>query len=304
MPLHGKREKTMAKYLDPKADLTFKKVFGEHKNLVISLLNALLPLDDGKKVESIEYMTPGFVPRTPLTDYTLLDVLCEETGGRQFIVEMQVSLSRGCKRPAILRHGKVYVWQRSLAEKYTMSMDVYSLCFVNFIFDSDDDGYYHHYPQVQYYTNDVLLEGLHLVVVELPKFKAKNHVENDMRVLWLRFLSEIDEKTRRVPQALMDNPQVNQALGIIEEIEYDDAEVAAYDGFWDRVSRENTFIADAVRSKEQVDAANARGDTEKARADAATEKLRQSARKMKSKGFSVDDIVEFTGLVVDEIKAL
>ena len=39
------------KYLDPKADVTFKKVFGEHKNLVISLLNALLPLDEGKKVE-------------------------------------------------------------------------------------------------------------------------------------------------------------------------------------------------------------------------------------------------------------
>ena len=44
----------MAKYLDPKADVTFKKVFGEHKNLVISLLNALLPLDEGKKVESTQ----------------------------------------------------------------------------------------------------------------------------------------------------------------------------------------------------------------------------------------------------------
>jgi hypothetical protein len=36
----------------------FKKVFGEHKNLVISLLNALLPLDEGKQIESIEYMPP------------------------------------------------------------------------------------------------------------------------------------------------------------------------------------------------------------------------------------------------------
>ena len=27
------------KYLDPKADLTFKKIFGEHKDLLISLLN-------------------------------------------------------------------------------------------------------------------------------------------------------------------------------------------------------------------------------------------------------------------------
>ena len=35
----------MAKDLDPKADVTLKKVFGEHKNLVISLLNARFPLD-------------------------------------------------------------------------------------------------------------------------------------------------------------------------------------------------------------------------------------------------------------------
>lgn len=32
------------KYLDPKADLTFKKIFGKHPDLLMSLLNALLPL--------------------------------------------------------------------------------------------------------------------------------------------------------------------------------------------------------------------------------------------------------------------
>jgi len=31
MPLKGKRGKNMAKYLDPKADMTFKKVFRERK---------------------------------------------------------------------------------------------------------------------------------------------------------------------------------------------------------------------------------------------------------------------------------
>ncbi|TAD96216.1 MAG: hypothetical protein EAZ97_14425, partial [Bacteroidetes bacterium] len=29
------------RYLDPKNDLTFKKIFGEHPNLLISLLNSL-----------------------------------------------------------------------------------------------------------------------------------------------------------------------------------------------------------------------------------------------------------------------
>ena len=43
------------KYLDPKADLTFKRVFGEHKELLISFLNALLPLPQGKEIIDIQY---------------------------------------------------------------------------------------------------------------------------------------------------------------------------------------------------------------------------------------------------------
>ena len=48
----------MAKrYLDPKADLTFKKVFGEHPDLVLSLLNALLPFKkDEELITSVEYL--------------------------------------------------------------------------------------------------------------------------------------------------------------------------------------------------------------------------------------------------------
>ena len=34
------------RYLDPRADLTFKKIFGEHPDLTTSFLNALLPFKD------------------------------------------------------------------------------------------------------------------------------------------------------------------------------------------------------------------------------------------------------------------
>ena len=43
------------KYLNPRADLTFKRIFGEHPDLVISLLNALLPLKAGEEIREIEY---------------------------------------------------------------------------------------------------------------------------------------------------------------------------------------------------------------------------------------------------------
>ena len=53
----------MAKYLDPKAELTFKKAWGEHKHFVKSSLGALLPLDKGNKIKSIEYLPSELTPR-------------------------------------------------------------------------------------------------------------------------------------------------------------------------------------------------------------------------------------------------
>lgn len=60
----------MKKYLDPKADLTFKKVFGEHKELVISFLNAMLPFEsEEEEIKSVEYLNPELVARTALWMY-------------------------------------------------------------------------------------------------------------------------------------------------------------------------------------------------------------------------------------------
>ena len=64
------------RYLDPKADLTFKKVFGEHPDLVISLLNALLPLEPEEEVMEIEYLPAELVPENPLRKNGIVDVRC------------------------------------------------------------------------------------------------------------------------------------------------------------------------------------------------------------------------------------
>jgi len=50
----------MPHYLDPKNDLTFKRVFGEHKHLCLSLLNSMLPLE--QPIVSIEYQTGELIP--------------------------------------------------------------------------------------------------------------------------------------------------------------------------------------------------------------------------------------------------
>ena len=312
----------MARYLDPKADVTFKKVFGEHKNLVISLLNALLPLDEGKQVESIEYLSPEMVPRTPIDKDTSVDVRCEETGGRKFIVEMQLNWRASFKQRVLLNASKAYVMQLPRGDKYESLQPVYSLNLVNDIFEPDMEEYYHYYRLVHYLHSDKVLEGLHLVFVELPKFKAKNLTEKKMQVLWLRFLTEIGEATKAAPRELVEDPHVNQALEILEESAYNAAEMYAYDRFWDYVSREATKEAEMKEALEKLDAATAQADAATARADAATAradaataradaaeaKLRQdklqTARNLKSMNLTTEQIAAATGLAATEIEKL
>ena len=87
-----KGEKVMkGKYLSPKADLTFKLVFAEHKDLMMSLLNALLPLAEDAPIVSIEYETPEMVPERDGGKNSVVDVRCKDARGRRFLVEMQLS---------------------------------------------------------------------------------------------------------------------------------------------------------------------------------------------------------------------
>ena len=294
-------EKDMAKYLDPKADVTFKKVFGEHKNLVISLLNALLPLDEGKQVESIEYLPPEMVPETPLGKNSIVDVRCEETGGRKFIVEMQMNWTADFRERVLFNASKAYVKQLDKSEKYNLLQPVYALNFVNKVFEPGMDGYYHYYRMVHAQDSGKVLEGLHLVFVELPKFKAKNLTEKKMQVLGLRFLTEIDENAKSAPAELLENPQTCQALEILEESAYSEAEMLDYDRYWDQVRRDKALMDDLKDAHAKLDAATAKLDATTAERDAAVEKLRQTVRNFKAMNLAVEQIAKATGLTVEEV---
>ena len=310
----------MGKYLDPRADLTFKKVFGEHKNLVISLLNALLPLKDDERVESIEYWPADQIPEcTEAEKYSIVDVCCKDNKQREFIVEMQMTWTESFKKRVLLNASKAYVAQTNKGMKYKNLQPVYALNFVNASFMKDVDDYYHYYHLVHDKYTDKVIDGLHLIFVELPKFKPQTISERKMQVLWLRYLTEIDENTREAPAELLENTEVNEALEILERAAFTDAEMRAYDKFWDRVSTMRTLESDwedkikeakdkLNEMKAKAEEAKAKAEEAEAKAEEAKAKLKQdkldAALKMKVKGYPVEDIAEITGLTAQEIEGL
>lgn len=318
------------KYLDPKADLTFKKVFGEHPDLVKSLLNALLPFKTPDEyIVDIEYLPSEMVPDTPFKKNSIVDVRCRDQRGRLFIVEMQMLWSSAFMQRVLFNASKAYVRQLGGAEKYELLQPVYSLNLVDDVFMPDVEKYYHDYRIVHMEHSDKVIEGLRFIFVELPKFTPHTYTEKKMQALWLRFLTEIDGRTREIPQELLDNPEIKKAVDQIEQSAFNDAQLLGYDEFWDAVRVEKTLVSDALKEgmekgmaegmekgmaegmEKGMEKGMAEGRAEglaegqaKGRAEGERNKQIEIARKMKQAGMDAETIARLTGLATDEIDAL
>lgn len=290
------------RYLDPKADLTFKKIFGKHKDLLISLLNALLPLADDEQIESVEYLSPELVPETYVGKNSIVDVRCRDVKGRQFIVEMQMLWTEAFKQRVLFNASKAFVRQLDKKRKYELLQPVYSLNLVNETFMKDyPDEFIHNYSVVHELHSDEIIEGLHFTFVELPKFQAHSLKEKKMAVLWLRFLTEIDEQTKQAPQELLDNPETRKALKAVEESAMTQNELLAYEDFWDKLGAERLLFVDSNRINREEGRTEGRAE---GRAEGIIEGCAKVAKNLLNLGMALDEVAKVTGLDIETIEKM
>lgn len=277
-------------YLDPKADLTFKKIFAKHPDLLISLLNSLLPLSDEEQIVEIKYLPNELVPELYGRKNTIVDVLCQDVSGRKFCVEMQMEWSNAFMQRVLFNASKLYVTQLQKAEEYETLKPVYSLNLVNEIFEKDmPDCFIHNYRIVHDKDTKKVIEGLHFTFIELPKFTPHTFLEKRMSVLWLRFLTEIDSDTREVPADLLESPEISKALEEVKVSSFTDAELRTYDKFWDTIRTEKTLLKDKY---------------EKGMEKGAIDEKIATAQRLLAMGLSVDQVATATQLTLEHIEKL
>ena len=107
------------------------------------------------------------------------------------------------------------------------------------------ESWFHHYKLVHTQDSNRVIDGLELLFVELPKFKAKNYQERKLSVYWLRYLVELENMTEMISEDLLSIPEIKKAIELTKESYYTKAELEAYDKFWDNIRTEKTLIADA-----------------------------------------------------------
>lgn len=243
----------MSRYLDPKADVVFKKIFGDHPDLLISFLNAMLPLPSDAPIISLIYLPTEQVPVIPEFKRTIADVKCKDSKGRSFIVEMQMNWSTSFKQRLLFGTSQVFVKQLEKGKKYNTLRPVYGLGIIAEVCDRKHKDWYHHYQLVKTdkQGNHDAIDHLQLIFIELPKLPVVSKTEKKLRILWLRFLREIDEKTKTVSHDLLAVPEIAEAISLAEESAYTPGELGVYDSYWDNVRREKTLIADSFEKGEK-----------------------------------------------------
>ena len=138
-----------------------------------------------------------------------------------------------------------------------------------------------------------VIEGLHFTFIELPKFTPHSIADKRMMVLWLRFLTEINSNTKEIPSDLLNDPEIGKAVEDLEVSGFTDAELRAYDKFWDSVSVERTLLDDRYQK-----------GMEKGIEKGMNQRSLEIARKMLAKGMDEASVMDMTGLTAEEIKQM
>ena len=182
---------------------------------------------------------------------------------------------------------------------------------------SESPEYYHDYRIVEVAETKEVIEGLRFIFIELPKFTPKNYNDKKMQVLWLRYLTEINEKTLEVPRELLTDPAIGKAVTQLEESAFSPAQLLGYEKFWDIVSTAKMHISSSLRDgmEKGMELGRAEGLKEglkEGRAEGLKEGLEQGlqqgkhaiARNLKRLGVPLPTIVQATGLPEEEVAAL
>ena len=76
------------KFLDPKNDIAFRKIFGTEKNkdILIHFLNDVVDFGNKARIQDVSFLKTIQDPEIKAKKTSIVDILCEDEKGNRYIV--------------------------------------------------------------------------------------------------------------------------------------------------------------------------------------------------------------------------
>jgi len=275
------------KYINPFTDYGFKRLFGEelNKDLLLDFLNELLKEEQGQ-IKDLTYLKTEQLGATEVDRKAIFDLYCENEKGEKFIVELQKTKQNFFKDRTVYYSTFPIREQAKRADWDYELKAVYTIAILDFVFDSDkkdESKFRYDVKLTEQETNEVFYDKLTFIYLEMPKFnKTVDELETRFDK-WLYVIKNLN-KLDRIPEKLREK--------IFDKV-FETAEIAK-------------FTPDQIRSYEDSLKyyRDLKNSLDTAKEEGKNERNIEIAKKALSKGLSIKDVSDLTGMTELEIKSL
>ena len=273
------------KFANIKNDIAFKKVFGSenHKNILISFLNAVLDFKNEKEIIEVEILNPYQVPKIEELKETILDIRAKNKNKESFIVEMQKKNLGDFAKRSLYYTSKAYVSQLDKGYKYDKLKKVYFIGILDFKMFSNKD-YISRHLILNTETMKQELKDFEFNFIELPKFKKRLNELKTTLDKWIYFIKEA-ENFEMIPKEYENIEEFKTAFEKAKIYNWDKEELEVYD-----------YVAIREgRRKSELETAKEDGRNEGIEIGENKAKI-EIAKNALNNGIDIDTIILLTGL--------
>lgn len=292
------------KFVDPRNDVAFKKIFGSEnrKEILISFLNAVLELQDEHEIVDIDLLNPYQAPKIDILKYTLLDVRAKDRRGVIFIVEMQVDRVPGFQKRFLYYASNAYASQIEQGTDYPRLNQVIFIGILDFAaFEGNNYLTRHMILNTSTYKQEIT--DLEFNFIELPKFTRQEDELETVLEKWVYFIKYARQLQDIPPNT--DAKPLRTAYEVANRFGWSREEMEIYD-YWsikmgDERGRYELAVQEALQKGLQQGIQQGRQEgIQQGRDD---ERL-GIAQRMLRQGYDVPTIADMTGLSMETIASL
>ncbi len=291
------------KFVDPKTDIAFKKIFGNdaHKSILIEFLNEMLELD--YPIESVDILNSYQPQKFEGLKNTSLDVKAKDSSDREFIVEMQVAKEAWFLQRAMFYSSKAYSQQLSIGSNYHKLKPVIFLGILNFDAFKTKSHFSRHLI-INRENNQHDLTDLEWNFIELKKFKKTESELETVADKWIYFIQQATNLDH-IPENV-NTTALKLAYNIAEQHQWTAEELAVYDAQEMEIHRSQNVIETAridglaAGLAEGLEQGLEKG-LEKGKIEGEKAKALAIAKGMLAKNLDLETIVELTGLTIEVV---
>lgn len=299
------------KFVDPKNDVAFRKIFGDEskKEILISFLNNILCFaGTDKEIVDITIQNPYQVPKLTGLKETILDIKAVDKRNIRYIIEMQVFHTAAFEKRVLYYVSKAYSLQLDKAENYPKLNQVIFLGFLNFELFKETTDYATRHLILEENTNGHYFKDFELNFVELPKFTVELDQLKNIKEKWIYFVKNAGDMTM-IPKELEAPLELKEAFEAANQMTWSKEELDAYDtrGMLIQDERGRVEYAHEEGLKSGFEKGEKSG-LEKGKKEGLDEGLKKGkvemAKTLKENGVDISLIVKSSGLSIEEIEKL